>query len=133
MCHPYPGDSSISEPDEEVATTFAHFRTRGWQLSSNCNMENPYLAHLSNSKKGGTSKDGVSGAIHPLRGWTPRTTTADHVRSAMNSDVNPFTKQPVSATYKRIMESRKKLPVYGFMQTFYSRVGASEFGRLEGT
>jgi len=126
------GDSSISEPDEEVVIMSAHLGTRGWQLFSNCNMENPYLAHLFNSKKGGTSKDGVSGAVNPLRGWTPRKITAEHVRTAMNSDVNPFTKLPVSTTYKRIMESRKKLPVYGFMQTFYGIVGASKFGCLEG-
>jgi pre-mRNA-splicing factor ATP-dependent RNA helicase DHX15/PRP43 len=96
-------------------------------------MENPYLANLSNGRKGGTPKDGVSGPVHPLHGWTPRKVTAERVRRAMNSDVNSFTKQPVSATYKRIMESRKKLPVYGFMQTFYGIVGASEFGCLEGT
>lgn len=91
-------------------------------------MEKPYPAHLSNGKKGGTSKDGVSGPVHPLRGWAPRKVTEAHVRRAMDSDVNPFTRQPVSATYRRIMESRKKLPVYGFMQTFYGIVSASEFG-----
>jgi pre-mRNA-splicing factor ATP-dependent RNA helicase DHX15/PRP43 len=96
-------------------------------------MENPYLAHLSNSKAGGTSKDGVSAAVHPLRGWSPRKVMAEHVRRVMNGNVNPFTKQPVSATYKRIMESRKKLPVYGYMQSFYSIVGASEFRCLETT
>ena len=101
-------------------------------MFSNFDMENPNFAHLSNSKQGGTSKDGVNGAVHPLRGWAPRKATAEHVRRAMNSDVNPFTKQPVSVTYKRIMESRKKLPVYGFMQTFYGIVSVS-FGGLEGT
>lgn len=96
-------------------------------------MEKPYPAHLSNSKKGGTSKDGVSGAVRPRGQWAPRKVTEEHVRRAMNSDVNPFTGQPVSATYRRIMESRKKLPVYGFMQTFYGIVSASEFGCQEET
>jgi len=96
-------------------------------------MENPYLAHLSNSKERGTSRDGVRGAVPPLRQWTPRKVTAEQVRRAMSGDVNPFTKQPVSATYKRIMESRRRLPVYGYMQTFYSTVSASEFRCLEAT
>ena len=90
-------------------------------------MENPYLAHVSNNKKGGTSKDGVSGAVHPLHGWTPRKVTAGQVRRAMDGSVNPFTKHPVSDMYKKIMESRKKLPIYGHMQEFYRIVSASEF------
>jgi len=89
-------------------------------------MENPYLAHLSNNKKGSSIKDGVSGTLHPLHGWTPRKVTAEQVRKAMDGDVNPFTKQPVSATYKKIMEARKKLPVYGHMREFYEIVSASD-------
>ena len=70
---------------------------------------------------------GVSGAVRPLHGWSPRKVTAEQVRKAMDGDVNPFTKQPVSAQYKKIMEARKKLPVYGYMAEFYSMVSASEF------
>ena len=44
----------------------------------------------------------------------------------MDGDVNPFTKQPVSAQYKKIMETRKKLPVYGYMDEFYKTVSASD-------
>ena len=33
-------------------------------------------------------------------------------------DLNPFTKQPHSAQYKKILETRKKLPVYGQMDDF---------------
>ena len=87
--------------------------------------KNPYLAHISNNKKGGKNTDGVSSAVHPLHGWTPRKVTAEQVRKAMDGDVNPFTKQPVSATYKKIMETRKKLPVYGHMDEFYTIVSAS--------
>ena len=87
--------------------------------------ENPYMAHLSNIKRGGNIKDGFSGAVHPLHGWTPRKVTAEQVRKAMDGDVNPFTKQPVSATYRKIMEARKKLPVYGYMDEFYRIVSAS--------
>jgi hypothetical protein len=35
-----------------------------------------------------------------------------------NGDVNPFTKQPHSAQYKKILESRKKLPVFNQMEEF---------------
>jgi len=76
-------------------------------------MENPYLAHRTVSE---------NGAVHPLHGWTPRKVTAEQVRKAMDGNVNPFTKQPVSATYKKIMEARRKLPVYGYMHEFYNIV-----------
>ena len=88
-------------------------------------IENPYLAHLSNNKKGGKRKGGVNSAVYPLHGWTPRKVTAEQVRKAMDGDVNPFTKQPASATYKKIMQTRKKLPVYGYMDEFYRIVSAS--------
>jgi pre-mRNA-splicing factor ATP-dependent RNA helicase DHX15/PRP43 len=87
--------------------------------------KHPYLAHLSNNRTGEKFKDGVSGVVHPLHGWTPRKVTAEQVRKAIDGDVNPFTKQPVSATYKKIMETRKKLPVYGYMEEFYRIVSAS--------
>ena len=37
-------------------------------------------------------------------------------------DNNPFTKQPHSAQYKKILESRKKLPVFAQMEEFYKMV-----------
>ncbi len=91
-------------------------------------MENPYLAHRT------TPMNGLSGAVHPLHGWSPRKVTAEQVRKAMdgdvnpftNGDVNPFTKQPVSAQYKKIMEVRRKLPVYGHMDEFYKIVRESD-------
>jgi pre-mRNA-splicing factor ATP-dependent RNA helicase DHX15/PRP43 len=36
--------------------------------------------------------------------------------------VNPFTHKPLSATYKKILEVRKKLPVYAQMKEFYDMV-----------
>jgi pre-mRNA-splicing factor ATP-dependent RNA helicase DHX15/PRP43 len=96
-------------------------------------MEIPFPAHLSNSKKGGTSKNGASGTAHPLHGWTPRKVTAEQVHGAMSGSVNPFTKQPVSPMYKKIMESRKKLPVYGYLKEFYRIVSVSKFEHPHGT
>jgi len=40
------------------------------------------------------------------------------VRKALEGDVNPFTKQPHSGQYKKILEARKKLPVYAQMDEF---------------
>ena len=37
-------------------------------------------------------------------------------------DTNPFTKQPLSTQYKKILEMRKKLPVYTQMDDFYKMV-----------
>ena len=42
-----------------------------------------------------------------------------------NGDVNPFTKQPHSAQYRKILEARKKLPVYAQMEEFFKMVSPS--------
>ena len=93
-------------------------------------MENPYLAHRTIPVKGVSRAvyplHGVGGAVHPLHGWSPRKVTAEQVRKVMDGDVNPFTKQPVSAQYKKIMEGRRKLPVYGYMDEFYKIVSESD-------
>jgi pre-mRNA-splicing factor ATP-dependent RNA helicase DHX15/PRP43 len=44
---------------------------------------------------------------------------ADQVRQALEHDLNPFTKQPHTAQYKKILEARKKLPVFAQMTEFY--------------
>lgn len=61
-------------------------------------------------------------ATHPLHGWIPRKVNAPQVTEAMDGGINPFTKRPHSATYKKILEARKKLPVYGYMKDFYKMV-----------
>ncbi|KAG2047895.1 P-loop containing nucleoside triphosphate hydrolase protein [Suillus hirtellus] len=52
-------------------------------------------------------------------GYLPREVTADQVHLALEHDINPFTNQPYSAQYKKILESRKKLPVFAHMAEFY--------------
>jgi pre-mRNA-splicing factor ATP-dependent RNA helicase DHX15/PRP43 len=82
--------------------------------------------------KGGPLKE-------PLYGFTARKVTGPQVLKAMvclyflvqtwfqvraeglvqkDGDVNPFTKEPHSAQYKKILESRKKLPVFNQMDEF---------------
>ncbi|EPQ53227.1 P-loop containing nucleoside triphosphate hydrolase protein [Gloeophyllum trabeum ATCC 11539] len=76
--------------------------------------DNPYLAHLK-PKRGGKSKQIVD---NPLHGLLARRVTGEQVREALESDVNPFTMQSHTPQHKKILEARKKLPVYSQMDEF---------------
>ncbi|PPQ81540.1 hypothetical protein CVT25_013425, partial [Psilocybe cyanescens] len=86
--------------------------------------DNPYLAHLPPSQRGvGTGSNLTE--KEPLYGFLPRKVNGAQVRKAMaliflgqDGDVNPFTKQPLSGQYKKILETRKKLPVFAQMDEF---------------
>ncbi|KAF9221070.1 P-loop containing nucleoside triphosphate hydrolase protein [Gyrodon lividus] len=85
--------------------------------------ENPYLTHLSSDQRGnisavppGTPKGAEN---EPLFGFLPRKVTANQVRKALEHDRNPFTKTPHTPQYKKILEARRKLPVYAQMDEFY--------------
>ncbi|KAH9939678.1 P-loop containing nucleoside triphosphate hydrolase protein [Epithele typhae] len=58
------------------------------------------------------------GANDPLFGLFPRKVTAAQVTKALHHEHNPFTKRPHSTQYKKILEARKKLPVFGQMDEF---------------
>lgn len=74
----------------------------------------------------------------PLYGFVPRRVTAEQVRDVLvrerpqdaagkltrpqDGDINPFNKQPHSAQYKKILQVRRKLPVYAQMDEFYEMV-----------
>ncbi|KAF8073478.1 P-loop containing nucleoside triphosphate hydrolase protein [Lyophyllum atratum] len=81
--------------------------------------DNPYLAHLPAHQRGAGPSGSNLGSNEPLFGFIPRKVNGDQVRKAMGQDVNPFTKQPLSAQYKKILEVRKKLPVYAKMDEFF--------------
>ncbi|KAK0447460.1 P-loop containing nucleoside triphosphate hydrolase protein [Desarmillaria tabescens] len=86
-------------------------------------MDNPYLAHLPPSQRGsGSSKAKIDTSGDPLFGFLPRKVTGKQARQALEHDINPFTKQPHSAQYKRILASREKLPVYSQMDDFFKMV-----------
>ncbi|KAF9782531.1 P-loop containing nucleoside triphosphate hydrolase protein [Thelephora terrestris] len=55
----------------------------------------------------------------PLHGFVPRMVTAKQVQGALDGDVNPFNNKPHSAQYRKILEVRKKLPVYAQMTEFF--------------
>ncbi|KAI0791356.1 pre-mRNA-splicing factor ATP-dependent RNA helicase PRP43 [Abortiporus biennis] len=62
----------------------------------------------------------------PLYGFLPRHVTPKQVKKVMDGSINPFTNQPFTAQYKRILESRKKLPVYTHMEEFYRMFNKSQ-------
>ncbi|KAG2037844.1 hypothetical protein BDR03DRAFT_363941 [Suillus americanus] len=55
-------------------------------------------------------------------GYLPREVTADQVHLALEHDINPFTNQPHTAQYRKILEGRKTLPVFAHMAEFYKIV-----------
>ncbi|XP_006457150.1 hypothetical protein AGABI2DRAFT_79146 [Agaricus bisporus var. bisporus H97] len=57
-------------------------------------------------------------AAEPLYGFMPRHVKGKQVRKALDHNLNPFTKKPHTTQYKTILETRKKLPVYGQMEEF---------------
>ena len=81
-------------------------------------------------------------ARHPLFGFVPRMVTAKQVQGAIvrgvftllyivfltplqDSTENPFTRLPHSDRYHKILEARKKLPVYTQMDDFYKMVSST--------
>ncbi|KAF7304792.1 p-loop containing nucleoside triphosphate hydrolase protein [Mycena kentingensis (nom. inval.)] len=80
---------------------------------------NPYLQHRYGGKAGPSGANAAAvGVKEPLFGLVPRHVKGDQVRPAMQGDVNPFTKRPHTEQYKKILEGRKKLPVYAQMDEF---------------
>ncbi|KAJ7796641.1 P-loop containing nucleoside triphosphate hydrolase protein [Mycena olivaceomarginata] len=84
-------------------------------MSDNKLQDNPYLAHRHPTQRDtGSSRSKSLGVKEPLYGFLPRKVNGDQ-----EHEVNPFTKQPHSAQYKKILDARKKLPVYAQMDDFY--------------
>ncbi|OCH87752.1 pre-mRNA-splicing factor ATP-dependent RNA helicase PRP43 [Obba rivulosa] len=64
------------------------------------------------------SASSSTSATDPLFGFLPRNVNVKQVLKAMDGDVNPFTRQPHSEQYKKILQIRKKLPVFAQMEDF---------------
>ena len=94
--------------------------------------------------RGFQSLDNMAGSTkHPLFGFLPRHVTAEQVRKVVVCDLlvsawydrsltslqdgneNPFTRLPHSPQYHKILEARKKLPVFAQMDDFYKIVSSS--------
>ncbi|KAJ3784467.1 P-loop containing nucleoside triphosphate hydrolase protein [Lentinula aff. detonsa] len=82
-------------------------------------VDNPYLAHLPPFQRGAVhSSSSSSFEKEPLFGFLPRKVKGEQVRKAMNHQLSPFTKQPHSAQYRKILETRHALPVFSQMDDF---------------
>jgi len=85
---------------------------------------------------------------HPLFGFMPRKVTAKQVQGAIvrfafslcflfltslqEGNENPFTRLPHSTQYSKILEARKKLPVFTQMGEFYEMVSPAPSFVCEG-
>ncbi|KAK7460585.1 DEAH-box ATP-dependent RNA helicase prp43 [Stygiomarasmius scandens] len=81
--------------------------------------ENPYLAHYNNKASKKEKRVVDAGENAPLFGFLPRKVKGEQVRKAMEHELNPFTNVPHTPQYRKILEARKKLPVYSQMDEFY--------------
>lgn len=80
--------------------------------------DNPYLAHLNTD---GTQNGNGSSKIVPgsaFHDFTRRATTAKQAAKAEDGDNNPFTGEPHSAQYFKILKGRRDLPVHKQKQEF---------------
>ncbi|KIM61315.1 hypothetical protein SCLCIDRAFT_25946 [Scleroderma citrinum Foug A] len=83
--------------------------------------ENPYLAHHHLAERSKSTANGASGhaAKEPLFGFIPRKVTGAQARKALEHDRNSFTKEPHTPQYRKILEARRKLPVFAQMDEFF--------------
>ena len=81
-------------------------------------VNNPYLAHLNTDARqngAGSGKLAQGSAFHD---FTRRATTAKQAAKAEDGDNNPFTGEPHSAQYFKILKGRRDLPVHKQRQEF---------------
>ncbi|KAG9316237.1 P-loop containing nucleoside triphosphate hydrolase protein [Chiua virens] len=88
--------------------------------------ENPYLAHLPPIQRGMGSGVPKGAENEPLFGFLPRKVSANQIRKALEHEMNPFTKVPHTSQYKKILEARRKLPVYAQMDEFLKMFNANQ-------
>ncbi|KAI6008788.1 P-loop containing nucleoside triphosphate hydrolase protein [Pisolithus orientalis] len=70
------------------------------------------------SRRTRTNRSPMLAAKEPLFGFVPRMATGNQVRKALEHEANPFTKALHTPQYRKILETRKKLPVYSQMDRF---------------
>ncbi|KAG9075880.1 DEAH-box ATP-dependent RNA helicase prp43 [Ceratobasidium sp. UAMH 11750] len=86
--------------------------------TSNIPKENPHLPHLKTPS--------MAAYMDPFDGCVPREVHAAKANGILDGDINPFTRQLYSDRYKKILESRKKLPVFTQMEEFYKIFNANQ-------
>lgn len=97
---------------------------------------NPYLAHLyeddsySNGTDGGVRLDRANDK--PLEEFQQHHTTAAEAEKAEDGPNNPFTGKPLSPTYFKILETRRRLPVHAQRERFLKAYQENQFLVLVG-
>jgi pre-mRNA-splicing factor ATP-dependent RNA helicase DHX15/PRP43 len=89
---------------------------------------NPYLAHLKEKKKRVKRGD----AADPFTQFVAGRTTAEQAEKAEDGDVNPFTGQEFTDTYRAILKKRRDLPVTKLRQNFLDLIQSSQVVVLVG-
>lgn len=79
---------------------------------------NPYLAHMKQEDENGGYDSSAIPKGSPLHKFTRRETTAKQASKAEDSDENPFTGEPHSQQYFKILDGRRNLPVHKQRQEF---------------
>ncbi|KAB5589803.1 Pre-mRNA-splicing factor [Ceratobasidium theobromae] len=75
---------------------------------------NPYLAHMRSAPP-----PKADGYVDPFDGCIPRKVNATKAKEILDGQYNPFTRQTYSAKYTKILEGRRKLPVFAQMEEFF--------------
>ncbi|KAK0499748.1 P-loop containing nucleoside triphosphate hydrolase protein [Armillaria luteobubalina] len=67
-----------------------------------------------------------------LSGFLQRKVTGKQARKALEHELNPFTNQPHSVQYKKILASQEKLPVYSQMDDFFKMFNENQIILIAG-
>ncbi|KAL1842593.1 hypothetical protein VTJ49DRAFT_4773 [Mycothermus thermophilus] len=112
-----------SSTDREGSQDTKRLKTDGNGVDAMSAKANPYLAHLNEDGSDGAADRGFKSPLDKLE---RRNTTADQALKAEDSDINPWTGQPHSQQYFRILKTRRDLPVSKQRQEFLDLYHASQ-------
>ncbi|KAJ2932282.1 hypothetical protein H1R20_g4806, partial [Candolleomyces eurysporus] len=112
--------------DEDVIHLVVSAEPAGTHPSDDAPTELPDLGRLSITESLSAAELDIIKTKEPLYGLIPNKVPGSRVRLALERDVNPFTKKPYTVQYKKILETRKKLPVYAEMDQFLNIFGENQ-------
>ncbi|RXW20409.1 hypothetical protein EST38_g5432 [Candolleomyces aberdarensis] len=112
--------------DEDVIHLVISAEPADFRPNDDAPTEIPDLERLSISESLSAAELDIIKTKEPLYGLVPSKVLGSRIRLALESDVNPFTKKPYTAQYKKILEMRKKLPVYAQIDEFLNIFGENQ-------
>jgi len=101
-----------SSAEREGSQDYKRLKTNGDGTAKMDSKPNPYLAHLDEEDRGGFNFKS------PLDRFERQNTTAEQASKAEDSDNNPWTNNPHSQQYFKILKTRRDLPVQKQRQEF---------------